>query len=64
VQLSEIFQWPLITWLGRSDLLRAVLPSFSLPIIALLNSLMWAIAVLGIMVWVRKLQSRRTIGQR
>jgi hypothetical protein len=63
LRLSEITQWPLITWLGRSEFLREVLPSFSLPVIALLNSLLWAWAVLGIMLWVRQLQLKRPIGK-
>jgi len=55
VMVSEIFQWPLMIPIGRIEFLRDVLPNFSLYIILLLNSLIWALVALGILIRLRRL---------
>ena len=54
VRISDFFQWPLIISLARVEFLRNALPNYSLYIIVLLNSLLWALVALGIVLWLRK----------
>lgn len=48
--LSQAFQAPLISGLSRVDYLQQMLPSFFVIIILFLNSLLWGLVALGIVV--------------
>ncbi len=56
VRVSDFFQWPLIISLARNEFLRNALPNYSVYIIMFLNSLLWALVALGIILWLRKIQ--------
>ncbi|OGO14165.1 MAG: hypothetical protein A2Y53_06510 [Chloroflexi bacterium RBG_16_47_49] len=56
VRISDIFQWPLIITISSIASLRTVLPAYSVYIALLLNSLLWALVALGIILWLRKLR--------
>src|SRR4030042_2380699 len=56
VGISDGFQWPLIISLARNEFLRNVLPNYSVYIMVLLNSLLWAFAALGILLWVNRIR--------
>jgi len=55
-RLSQLFQWPLVILLGRSEFLAEVLPAYSVIFILFLNSLLWALVILGIILGIMKLQ--------
>lgn len=54
-RISQIFQWPLIILLGRIEFLQQALPVYSGFFILLLNSLLWALAALVIVLGVLKI---------
>lgn len=54
-RISQIFQWPLIVPLGRIEFLQEALPVYSGIFILLLNSLVWALAALVIVLGALKI---------
>jgi hypothetical protein len=56
--LSDLFQWPLIRYLSQSEFVIKTLPSYSFYIVLFLNSLLWALVVLGIILLLRSLWMR------
>jgi hypothetical protein len=60
VQISDFFTWPILFLLFQNTSLQNVLPNFTLYIAVFLNSLLWALAVLGLLLGLSEiLRSRR-----
>jgi hypothetical protein len=59
VRVSDVFQWPVLAPLGQIEFLRNVLPVYSVYIILPINSLVWALTALGIVLGLRRMRGRR-----
>jgi hypothetical protein len=53
IRISEIFQWPLIISLAQNEFVQKVLPAYSFYIALFLNSLLWTLVVLGILLLIK-----------
>lgn len=53
-RLNEITQWPTIKYLSQNESLISSLPAYSFYVALFLNSLLWALVILGIMLIIRK----------
>lgn len=59
LQVSEVFQWPVFIPLGRIEFLGDILPAYSGIFILLLNSLVWALVALIIVLGIQRILRRK-----
>ena len=55
IHISDIFLWPVFIPLGQVESLREILPAWSAIFILLLNSLLWAIVALMLLLGIQKI---------
>ena len=56
IHISDIFLWPVFIPLGQVESLREILPAWSAIFILLLNSLLWAIVALMLVLGIQKIR--------
>ena len=56
IHISDIFLWPVFIPLGQVEFLREILPAWSAVFILLLNSLLWAVIALLLMLGIQKIR--------
>jgi hypothetical protein len=56
IHISDIFLWPVFIPLGQAESLREILPAWSAIFILLLNSLLWAIVALMLVLSIQKIR--------
>ena len=64
ISISDILLWPIFIPLGQVDTLREILPAWAGIFILILNSLVWALVGLGVVLGIQKVGYRRRIEPR
>ena len=54
LRVSDILLYPVFIPLGQVDILREYLPAWAGIVILILNSLVWALAALALVLWVKR----------